>query len=141
MTDETDTALLAALEANARMPVSELAARLGLARSTVQDRIARLERSGDIGGYTIRRKRGDKRAIRAHVMLSVEPKLADGIVRSLKALPELRRLVTVSGAFDMIAEIAAETTERLDAALDEIGRTKGVQRTMSSVVLSVKAER
>ena len=41
----------------------------------------------------------------------------------------------------LIAEIAAETTERLDALLDHVGRLKGVQRTMSSIVLSVKADR
>lgn len=140
--DTTDQRLLELLEADARASVTALGARLGLARSTVQDRIARLERSGEIRGYTIRR--ADPRAarlIRAHVMLSVDPKLQDRIVADLKALPELKRLVTVSGEFDLIAELAAETTERLDTLLDHIGRLKGVLRTMSSIVLSVKAER
>lgn len=140
--DATDQRLLELLETDARASVTALGARLGLARSTVQDRIARLERSGEIRGYTIRR--ADPRAarlIRAHVMLSVDPKLQDRIVADLKALPELKRLVTVSGEFDLIAELAAETTERLDTLLDHIGRLKGVLRTMSSIVLSVKAER
>jgi DNA-binding Lrp family transcriptional regulator len=140
--DATDQRLLELLGADARASVTALGARLGLARSTVQDRIARLERSGEIRGYTIRR--ADPRAarlIRAHVMLSVDPKLQDRVVADLKALPELKRLVTVSGEFDLIAELAAETTERLDTLLDHIGRLKGVARTMSSIVLTVKAER
>lgn len=142
MIDATDQKLLDLLEADGRASVTELAARLRLARSTVQDRLARLERSGEIRGYTVRR--ADPRAarlIRAQVMLSVDPKLSERIVADLKALPELKRLVTVSGEFDLIAEIAAETTERLDTLLDHIGRLRGVQRTMSSIVLSVKAER
>jgi DNA-binding Lrp family transcriptional regulator len=139
--DSTDTKLLALLEADARAPVAELARKLKLARSTVQDRLARLGRSGEIAGYTIRRKASSGRAIRAQVMLTVDPKQAERIVADLKALAVLRRLVTVSGAFDLMAEIAADTTEALDDALDEIGRLKGVQKTMSSVVLSVKAER
>lgn len=142
MLDTTDLHLLDLLETDGRASITALAEKLRLARSTVQDRLNRLERSGEIRGYTIRRT--DARAarlIRAHVMLSVDPKLSDRIVADLKALPELKRLVTVSGEFDLIAEIAADTTERLDTLLDHIGRLKGVARTMSSIVLSVKAER
>ena len=140
--DSTDERLLTLLEADARISVTALAARLKLARSTVQDRLNRLERSGVIRGYTIRRA-DDRttRLIRAQAMLSIDPKLSERIVADLKALTELKRLVTISGEFDLIAEIAAETTERLDTLLDHIGRLKGVQRTMSSIVLSVKAER
>lgn len=140
--DSTDERLLTLLEADARISVTALAARLKLARSTVQDRLNRLERSGVIRGYTIRRADArTTRLIRAQAMLSIDPKLSERIVADLKALPELKRLVTISGEFDLIAEIAAETTERLDTLLDHIGRLKGVQRTMSSIVLSVKAER
>lgn len=140
--DAIDERLLSLLEADARASITALAGRLQLARSTVQDRLSRLERSGVIRGYTIRRADGRAaRLIRAQVMLSVDPKLSDRIAADLKALPELKRLVTVSGEFDLIAEIAAETTERLDALLDHIGRIRGIQRTMSSIILSVKAER
>ena len=51
---ETDSKLLSLLKANAREPTASLARKLGLARSTVQERIARLERSGTIAGYTVR---------------------------------------------------------------------------------------
>ncbi len=140
--DTTDERLLSLLEADARTSVTALAAKLKLARSTVQDRLNRLEREGEIRGYTIRRADGRAaRLIRVQVMLSVDPKLSERIVADLKALPELKRLVRVHGEFDLIAEIAAETTERLDTVLDHIGRLKGVQRTMSSIILSVKAER
>ena len=43
---DTDTKLLDLLRANAREPTASLARKLGLARSTVQERIARLEREG-----------------------------------------------------------------------------------------------
>ena len=41
---DSDSRLIALLKANAREPVASLARKLGLARSTVQERIARLER-------------------------------------------------------------------------------------------------
>lgn len=140
--DETDRKLLARLRADAREPVSALARELDLARSTVQERIARLERSGVIAGYTIRAgEQFAERQIAAHVMISVDPKLAASLTADLKKMPEVRSLSAISGAFDMMAEVAAETTARIDAVLDAIGHLKGVQKTMSSIVLSVKFER
>ena len=52
--DETDCKLLALLRTNAREPVASLARSLDMARSTVQERLERLEKAGTIAGYTIR---------------------------------------------------------------------------------------
>lgn len=140
--DQTDRDLLALLRIDAREPVSSLARKLDLARSTVQERIARLEKSGVIAGYTIRSGEDfAERQILAHVMISVDPKMAASLTADLKKMPEVRSLSAISGAFDMMADVAAETTARIDAVLDAIGHLKGVQKTMSSIVLSVKFER
>lgn len=140
--DDTDRKLLALLRADAREPVSVLARKLDLARSTVQERIARLERTGVIAGYTIRSgEEFAERQIAAHVMISVDPKLAASLAADLKKMPEVRSLSAISGTFDMMAEVAAETTAKIDAVLDAIGHLKGVQKTMSSIVLSVKFAR
>jgi DNA-binding Lrp family transcriptional regulator len=140
--DDTDRKLLALLRADAREAVSALARKLGLARSTVQERVARLERTGVIAGYTIRAGEDfAERQIAAHVMISVDPKMAASLTADLKKMPEVRSLAAISGAFDMMAEVAAETTAKIDAVLDAIGHLKGVRKTMSSIVLSVKFER
>ena len=140
--DQTDRDLLAHLRADAREPVSSLARKLDLARSTVQERIARLERTHVIAGYTIRTGEDfAERQIAAHVMISVDPKMAASLTADLKKMPEVRTLAAISGTYDMMAEVAAETTTRIDAVLDAIGHLKGVQKTMSSIVLSVKFER
>ena len=137
-----DRRLLNLLSANAREGVSALARKLGLARSTVQERIAKLERQGVIAGYTIRLSRETaERQIAAHVMLSIDPKQSDRIVAELKRMPELRSLSAVSGAYDLIAVIAAETTKRIDELLDAIGKIPGIARTTSSIILSTKFER
>lgn len=142
MTDTIDQGLLALLRANAREPVAVLARKLGLARSTVQERIERLERKSIIAGYTIRQGAGHAdRQILAHVMISVDPKMAASVTSDLKKMPEVRTLAAISGTYDLMAELEAETTARIDAVLDAIGHLKGVQKTMSSIVLSVKFER
>ena len=52
--DALDQQLLALLRTNARAPVATLAAKLKVSRGTVTNRIARLEDSGVITGYTVR---------------------------------------------------------------------------------------
>lgn len=51
--DETDRKLIAALRHNARAALSDLALELGLSRTTVRARIERLERRGEIVGYSV----------------------------------------------------------------------------------------
>ncbi|MBV9571312.1 MAG: Lrp/AsnC family transcriptional regulator [Alphaproteobacteria bacterium] len=139
---DADSKLIALLKANAREPTASLARKLGLARSTVQERIARLEREGLIRGYTVRlADAGEPRRLRAVVMITADPKQAERVATELKRMPEVRSLCAVSGAFDMVANVEAETPAKIDAALDRIGRAHGVTRTVSSIILSEKFSR
>ncbi|HEX3666244.1 MAG TPA: Lrp/AsnC family transcriptional regulator [Rhizomicrobium sp.] len=139
---ETDHRLIALLKANAREPVASLARKLDLARSTVQERIARLEREGVIKGYTAILSDTDQaKHLRAVVMMAADPRQADHISVELKRMPEVRALSTVSGAHDMMAIVEADTPARMDAALDRIGKAAGVARTVSSIILSEKFSR
>jgi DNA-binding Lrp family transcriptional regulator len=139
---EGDARLIDLLRANAREPTASLARKLGLARSTVQERIARLERDGLIAGYTLRlRDNAAAGRIRAIVMIATDAKRADRTAAELKKLAEVRSLYAVAGSFDLVASVESETTGRMDAILDRIGRTHGVARTVSSIVLSEKFSR
>ena len=52
--DDLDRRLIAKLRHDARAPVADLAKALGVARGTITNRMARLEREGVITGYTVR---------------------------------------------------------------------------------------
>lgn len=140
--DTLDQALLARLRENARAPVAELARALGLSRTTVQSRIARLEQSGVVAGYTVKvsdaRARGE---VHAYVMITVRPKHTGVVAGAARKLSAVRRLESVSGAFDLMALVAASTMAELDAVIDAIGELEGVERTTSSIVLSTKFDR
>ena len=78
--DEKDRELSRLLSENARIPVTSLAQALGLARSTVQARIERLEARGIIAGYALRL--GDqarREQIRATVLVTIEPRAVPGV--------------------------------------------------------------
>jgi DNA-binding Lrp family transcriptional regulator len=137
----TDAKLIALLRANAREPTASLARKLGLARSTVQERIARLEREGTIKGYTVKLSEDAIGHLKAVVMISTDPKQAERVGAELKKMTDVRTLAAVSGASDLIATVEGESPARLDAALDRIGKIHGVARTVSSIVLSEKFSR
>ena len=140
--DDKDRQLIALLRVTARQPAALLARKLGLSRSAVQERLKRLERDGVIAGYTV--VLGDaepKAGVSAQVMLTLDPKLQDRAVAALSGLPEVVSAHTVSGIYDLVAEVTASTSEALDEVLTRIGKLPGVTRTTSSILLSTKFER
>ena len=140
--DDLDQHLLNRLRENARAPVAELARALGLSRTTIQSRLAKLERSGVIAGYSV--KLSDQHQagqVHAYVLLTVEPKQSAAVTATLKKLSGVRTLQSVSGPFDMVAVVEAGSVSEMDALIDEIGAVKGVERTNSSIVLSTKFDR
>jgi DNA-binding Lrp family transcriptional regulator len=139
---DADTKLIDLLRANAREPTASLARKLGLARSTVQERIARLERDGIIKGYTVRlADTAEANRLRAVVMISTDPKQADRVSVELKKMPEVRSLAALSGSYDLVAMVETDSPARIDALLDRIGRAPGVARTVSAIILSEKFSR
>ena len=138
----SDQQLLTVLRENARASTAEIARRLKLSRTTVQSRIERLERQGVIGGYTVRVNDDAERGyIRAHIMITVLSKQMNTVVEALRAMPELRALHSVSGAFDLVAMGVVPTVAEMDELTDRIGAIDGVERTTSSIILSAKFER
>ena len=107
--DRFDAAILRALSADGRMPVTELARRIGLTKSPVQARVKRLEESGVISGY--RAVLSPIRMGLAHVAF-VEVRLSDtreaalrAFNRAVRALPEIEECYMVAGGFDYLLKV------------------------------------
>jgi DNA-binding Lrp family transcriptional regulator len=140
--DELDHELLALLAVNARSATADLARKLKVARSTVVARLARLERDGVISGYTVRLRHDlAQQGLAAFVGITVQPRAGADVVVLLQRLPEVKQLDSVSGQFDYVALVRADSAERLDALLDQIRALDGVQQTTTSVVLSRRIDR
>ncbi|MFO1298299.1 MAG: Lrp/AsnC family transcriptional regulator [Rubrivivax sp.] len=140
--DDLDRRLVALLQADARASAALLARKLGVARTTVLARLARLQREGVIVGFTVRLAADSKdHGVEAYVGITTSPKSARDVTLRLAALPELRQLCSVSGEFDYLALLRAASTARLDALLDEIGAIEGVTKTTTAVVLARRIDR
>jgi DNA-binding Lrp family transcriptional regulator len=139
--DETDQQLLTLLKDDARASITHLSRRLGLARTTVQARIERLERNGTIVGYTLRSGPATRPPLTATVLISIEPRSGPAVLARLKSLKGVQTLHTTSGRFDLLAQVTARTTSELDDTLDRIGEARGVRGSESLIHLATKIDR
>lgn len=142
MLKKYDEQLLAALRQDARASVSKLARELNLSRTTVQNRLSRLEESGVIKRYLV--ELGDEyqeSLIHAHVSIKCQQKLTGKTVLGLKGIGAVHELVAISGEYDLLAIVKADTLAKLNQVIDMIGILDGVERTNSAIVLETKFRR
>jgi DNA-binding Lrp family transcriptional regulator len=142
MMDELDRNIIGLLGADARTSVATLARKMKVARSTIQARLERLETTGMIAGYTLKLGEAAKEGrLRASVLVTIEPRAQAGILIRLKSIPEVERVFTTSGRFDLLLQIAAPNTRALDEVLDQIGGLTGVRSSESLIHLSTRIDR
>ena len=139
---DKDERMIALLREDARQSVAELARKTNVSRTAAQARLERLERSGVIEGYTVRlSSKFSRNRVRALVMIKSPPRGRGRVESALGKISALVTLHSISGHYDLAAEISAPTVEDLDAVIDQIGEIEGVTDTLSSVILSTKLER
>lgn len=137
--DELDRKLIGALRHDARASISELASRLGWSRSTVRARMSRLKTEGEILGYTVVLKGDQLRdPVRGLMMIAIEGRGTDRIVRQLSTMPEIRQIHATNGRWDVIVEIGTETLEAFDSVLGQVRRLDGVTASETSLLLSTR---
>ena len=140
--DALDRELIALLQANARESAAHLARKLGTARTTVLARLNRLEREGVIAGYTVRLAQDVlNQGLQAFVGLTVQAKAGREVETRLARMPEVRQLCAVSGEFDYVLLLRADSAVRLNTLLDDMRNLDGVVKTTTSVALAWKIER
>jgi DNA-binding Lrp family transcriptional regulator len=140
--DETDNKILAMLMDDARMPVTSIAKKVGMARTTVIARISNLEKRGVITGYGVRlNPELFQPAVRAYVGITIDPHHAATLVKTLQQMPEVETLCAVSGSVDYMLTLRCPSTAALDKLLDQIGATQGVRQTSTSIILTKRIDR
>lgn len=142
MMNKHDEKLIALLRTNARSSISDLARNLDVSRSTVQSRLLKLEQSGVITGYSVEfGATYIEGLVSAHVSIKIRQKLTTQTTIALKHIDQISALYAISGEYDMIALVEAQSLEQLNHILDDIGNLDGVERTNSAVILETKFKR
>lgn len=137
--DETDNRLISALRHDARASLSDLSIQLGLSRTTVRTRIEKLQKRGDIVGFSVVLREDTLRdPVRGLMMIAIEGRGTERILRQLQGMSAVRELHSTNGRWDVIAEIGTDTLEAFDAVLFAIRRLEGVTASETSLLLSTR---
>ncbi len=139
--DDLDHRLLEELGADARLTQVALAARVGLSRSAVQERLKRLEREGVILGYTLRLGQPQRPGVRAYLLVKGTGASHERAVRALEGFPEVRVADSVSGDIDLVLQLEAPTLEEINRLRDEVARLPGVASTQTLLVMAARFNR
>lgn len=135
--DELDHKLLALLRGDARRSIASLSSELDASRATIRARLDRLLRSGVITGFTIvMRDPSQHNQVRAIALIAVEGKGVQKVMRRMHGFPEVRRLHSTNGRWDIVAELVTDTLPAFDGLLSRIREIDGIAATETSILLS-----
>ena len=136
--DNLDWKILKVLQNNARQTYTEIGHTLGLAHSTIYDRIKRMEEHGIIMKYTtiVDLQRIGINKITAIVTVFIDPREIENVARKLSEFPQVSEVFTsLSEELLVIAKIIAEDPGSLHAFIAQsVAPLPGVLRIRTSIV-------
>jgi Lrp/AsnC family leucine-responsive transcriptional regulator len=137
--DALDERLIALLRQDARMTLTALARELGLSRTAVQARMARLQRDKVIVGYraVIGERRDGSQNDRLGAVLSItfSQRPCAPVVATFRHWPEITHYYSVTGPLDAYMVVKVGNAQELAALVDRLSAVPGVGQVRSAVVL------
>jgi Lrp/AsnC family transcriptional regulator for asnA, asnC and gidA len=135
--DDTDRAILEALQEDARTPFSEIARQIDMSSATVHDRVNRMEEAGVIEGY---HAKVDPKAldygISAVVGLQVEQGQEQDTLSRLEEIAGVQEVHLTTGSWDVLMRVYAEDADRLrELMFENIAQMEGFARSQTMVIL------
>lgn len=144
--DAIDRRILSTLQQEGRLPVTDLAERVGLSPTPCARRMSRLEEAGLITGYAARvdpEKLGYPITVFVFVELERQSRDAlDGFERAIRRFPEVLECHLMTGSRDILMKIAARDLKSFDTFLeDDLMTVPGIRSTRTSFSLRAMVDR
>ncbi len=134
--DEIDHALLRLLKSDARAPLSQMAAKIGVSRGTVRNRIERLVNQKVIERFTVKLADADIESdIIAFALIRLHANDGRRTLIALRKISSITAIHTLSGPYDLVAELSVSSLKQLDHVLDDIRNIPDVAETQSHIKL------
>jgi Lrp/AsnC family leucine-responsive transcriptional regulator len=144
--DRIDRNILAALAADGRLSMSELAAKVGLSKTPVQARVRKLEKEGFIRGYAAvidRERMGEGHVAFVQVKLSDTRSAAlEAFNKAVQAVPEVEQCHMMASSFDYLLKIRTTDISAYRRVLGErISALPHVSQTSTFVAMETVKDR
>lgn len=141
--DETDRKIMAMLQADGRTPYAELAKAVGLAVSSVNERVKKLQERGAIAGVHAQLSpEGLGLDLLAFVFVAwSDPETEPRFLKRVINEPSILECHHVTGAWNYLVKVRVKNTRMLEAFLAKVIKSvEGVLRTESFITLSSPKE-
>lgn len=140
--DQIDIKILDILQKEGRTKRNVLAEAVGLSLPSLSERLKKLEENKIIEGYYTKL---NKKSFGYDLMVFItvimqSSKNFNELVKNVKATPEILECHSVLGEGSHILKVLAKDTESLEKLLSKIQSWPGVERTVTSFVLSTIKE-
>ena len=136
MLDKYDQKIMALLQDDGRMSISQLAREVSLSRSAVTERLKRLEEQQIISGYHARLGSAQQPPIRAYFELFYQVARCEQYAEQLRLLPEVQLCHSISGQTDMLVYVEVADMTRLESLRREIENLPNITMVKTHMVLS-----
>lgn len=135
--DRLDIELLGVLSRNARVGMVELASALGVARNTVQARLARMVEARVLSGFRPELDLTEVGiAVEAFMALELEQGRIQKVVNALTSMPEVLEIHATTGREDLLVRVATATQADLQALAQRVVSVQGVSHSTTTIALT-----
>lgn len=135
--DRLDAHILGLLSARSRPGVVEMAASMGVTRSTVQSRLRRLEEGGMLTGFRPELALAAAGVdVEAFVALALEQGMLTRVVDELVTIPHVLEIHATTGRDDLLTRVATTSHADLQDLIQRILAIRGVSHSDTTLALT-----
>lgn len=141
--DRVDQRILEELEANGRLTIVELAARVNLTNTPCSERVKRLEKSGYIDGYHAilnmeKLGLGHLTVVQVSLAATAVDNSLDAFSEVVRTVPEVESCLMIAGSFDYLLTVRTRDISHFRQVLgNKINKLPGIHQTTSFAVMEV----
>lgn len=134
--DKFDLAIIDQLRKNARVSVSAIAQEVALSRSSVSERIKKLEKSNVIRGYQVLLTESQKEGVSVYFEIQHQCAKCTDIIPRFRQIPEVVNCHGISGDMDLLVFVKAESMRRIHEIREQLDGMEEILKIKTHVVMS-----
>ena len=134
--DKFDQGIIEALRDNARVSISHIAETVSLSRSSVSERIKKMEKSGIIRGYQVLLSESQKEGVTVYFEIQHRRARCSDVIHLFKPIPEVITCHGITGDMDLLVLVKASSMQRIHEIREFLDMEEDIIKIKTHVVMS-----
>ena len=134
--DKFDQGIIVELRKNARASISHIAESVSLSRSSVSERIKKMEKSGIIRGYQVLLSESQKEGVTVYFEVQHRCARCSDVIHLFKSIPEVITCNGITGDMDLLVLVKASSMRRIHEIREYLDFDEDIIKIKTHVVMS-----